>query len=99
MILDCKRVVTASVFMAQVFHSSFILTGMIFSSVLIYAITWAKASYMMFLRIQNRTQMANLNLAQKMCCKLSTQIHLTAADAAVKLVLEDFSPLQSSCQK
>ena len=30
MILDCKRVVTALVFMAQVFHSIFILTGMVF---------------------------------------------------------------------
>ena len=57
--------VTASVFMAQVFHSVFILTGMVFYFCPHSCIHMGKASYMMFLRVQNRTQMANLDLAQK----------------------------------
>ena len=72
MILDCKRVVTASVYRAQVFHSVFILTGMVFYFCPHSCNHMGKASYMVFLRVQNRTQMANLNLAQK--CVASCQL-------------------------
>lgn len=64
--------VTASVFMAQVFHSVFILTDMVFYFCPHSCNLMGKTSYMVFLRVQNRTQMANLNLAQK--CVASCQL-------------------------